>query len=217
VETTKKDIRQLLVRRDSALPISQEFKDMARRVSEKTFVPEQETSEYTCWIYKTPVDMEKVTSFGSGYISPTHQKGMKNAVDFYVPEGTDVRAPAEGVVARIYEKSKVHGTTLDYWLKGNAVLIKCAWNEYVWLVHLQHNFATELGLKAGQKVNRGEKIGMSGNTGFTENPHVHMEVLKFTGDPGSKKSLGIHRNFISKRIAFDWELPFDLYLEEQRK
>jgi hypothetical protein len=47
---------------------------------------------------------------------------------------------------------------------------------------------------------------------------VHMEVLKFIGDPKSKESLEDYRNYITKKIRFDVrDIPFDLYQKEKKR
>lgn len=218
-------IEQKLVTEGSPMPVSRGFMSEAETVLRRGLVPEKETSEYSRWVYHTPVDMEKVTAFGSGFISPAHLKGLKNAVDFYVLEGTEVKAPADGKIIRIIANNHRldYGTTTDYWSKGNGILMECPWGEYVWLEHLQYGFVKKIErehgtkLRPGLEVKAGDVIGISGNTGFTENPHVHMEVLKFVGDSKSKEPLMDDKNYITVKIGFCWDIPFDLYIEESRR
>ncbi len=207
-----------LVRRESKLPISKENMATKSNIRRNNLTPKYTAPDvYTDGVYRTPVPMEKVSAFGSHFISPAHQGGIRHAVDFYVPEGTEVRAPAAGTVIRFKEDSDAHGLTKRYWLLGNDILIKCSNGEYVSLEHLQHNFATKLGLGAGQRVGQGEIIGISGVTGYAEFPHVHTEVLKFVGNARSKASLANYKNYVTKKIRFSRkDIPFDLYREESR-
>ena len=197
------------------LPVSQEFLHQQRaEIGELT--PKQLTSAYTDGIYRTPVPMEKVIAFGSQNISPAHQGGIQWAVDFYVPEGTPVRALASGKIDKIVQQFTEHGAETKYWEMGNGIRIWCENGECIWMEHMRHDFANELGLKIGQEVNAGDIVGISGNTGFTENPHVHTEVLEFKGDLKSAESVADYRNYITKKIRFDTrDIPFDLYKKEK--
>ena len=193
-------ILRKLVARGSALPVGAKFMAQKANVLKEKLVPARVSSAYSKGVYRTPVGMGAVTAFGSRCISPAHQLGIRNAVDFYVPEGTPVRAPADGVISAVAEKSRSRGISTRYWLKGNGLCIRCANGERVWMEHMRHGFATELGIRVGQAVKACDRVGTSGNTGFTENPHVHMEVLK----PGG--------GYVALKIRFDRrDIPFDLY------
>ena len=68
-------------------------------------------------------------------------------------------------------------------------------------------------------MSEGDLVAVSGNTGFTENPHLHREVLMLfdahgtrqTGASMTKRVL----NYSTLKIRFDTrDLPFDLYKAE---
>lgn len=145
-------VARKLVAKGSILPIGAEFMAQKANVLRERLVPARASSAYTKGVYRTPVAMGAVTAFGSRHISPAHQLGIRNAVDFYVPDGTPVRAPAGGVVSAIAEGSRSSGISTKYWLKGNGLGIRCANGERIWMEHMRHGFATELGIEVAQEV-----------------------------------------------------------------
>jgi len=192
--------------------------DQGANLIKDGLLQDMSTDEYSEGVYRAPVPMEKVSAFGSHFISPAHQKALKNSVDFYLPVGIKVIAPADGTISKIIEDSGVHGISTAYWFKGNGIGMVCPNGENIWLEHLQHGFATRLGIRVGQSVKEGDVIGISGNTGFTENPHLHMELSKFIGDSESEDSQDNYMNYVTKRIRFSAEdIPFDLYKKEERQ
>jgi len=81
-------------------------------------------------------------------------------VDFGVPEGTPVRATISGLVVW----AEVRG---GY---GQVVAIRNG----DFLVITAHY--SELHVEEGQVVERGQVLGLSGNTGLSTGPHVHYEI-----------------------------------------
>lgn len=99
----------------------------------------------------------------SGYGSKI--SGQSNdGVNIAVPEGTDIKASDDGVVA--YSGSELKGF-------GNLVLIRHS-NGYV--TAYAHNSAN--GVKRGDTVRRGQVIAKSGSTGNVSTPQLHFEVRK---------------------------------------
>ncbi len=90
-------------------------------------------------------------------------KGYHTGVDFAVPQGTDIIAVADGVIANA-NWGKAYGTHLV-----QEVLLddKKSWVIYA---HLSKSL-----VKIGDKVTRGQHIGESGNTGNSSGPHLHFE------------------------------------------
>ncbi|PHM55233.1 murein DD-endopeptidase MepM [Xenorhabdus sp. KK7.4] len=81
-------------------------------------------------------------------------------VDFAMPVGTPVLAVGDGEVI----VAKFDGAA------GNFIAIRHGRQYTTRYMHLR-----KLLVKPGQKVKRGERIGLSGNTGRTTGPHLHFE------------------------------------------
>ena len=83
-------------------------------------------------------------------------------IDFAAATGTPVSAAAGGIV-------RVAGTATGY---GNTVLLDHGRGFETRYGHLH-----SIGVTTGQRVERGQAIGLSGNTGRSTAPHLHYEVL----------------------------------------
>lgn len=103
-----------------------------------------------------------VTSdFGHRLDPYTAERVMHKGLDIAVPYGTAVNAPADGTV--------VFASTEGGY--GNVLVIDHGYGIKTRFGHL-----AQILVKAGQKVHRGDKVALSGNTGRSTGPHVHYEV-----------------------------------------
>lgn len=82
--------------------------------------------------------------------------------DFAVPTGTPVLAPSDGVVVK----------AVRHRLAGNYLVIRHGRKYTTRFLHL-----SKFLVKPGDKVRRGERIALSGNTGRSTGPHLHYEFL----------------------------------------
>ena len=82
-------------------------------------------------------------------------------VDFSMPIGTPVIAPADGTVEKIAYQA--NGA-------GRYVVIRHSREYQTVYMHLSRPL-----VKAGQSVKKGERIALSGNTGRSTGPHLHYE------------------------------------------
>lgn len=87
---------------------------------------------------------------------------MHKGIDWAVPKGTAVRASCGGTVVSA-------GWSGGY---GNCITIRHPDGKQTRYGHL-----SKILVSAGQKVDQGEKIALSGNTGRSTGPHVHFEIL----------------------------------------
>ncbi len=83
-------------------------------------------------------------------------------VDFVLPEGVPIRAVADGFV------SYAGWDNIGY---GNLVMVFHGKNFYTLYAHLD-----SIEVEVGQKVDRENILGYSGNTGNSSNPHLHFEI-----------------------------------------
>ncbi len=147
-------------------------------VLRKRLVLRRSSNDRSANVYTLPVPASAIMAFGARGVSPAHQGNLRNSIDFYVPEGTPVLAAAGGVVFATRDDSNVHGISTRYWDLGNWIDIKHSRNEYTWYEHLAYK---KIRVRAGQHVKKGQVIALSGNTGFTKNPHLHFQVNRYFG------------------------------------
>ncbi|MBI3702132.1 MAG: peptidoglycan DD-metalloendopeptidase family protein [Afipia sp.] len=99
----------------------------------------------------------------AGYGAKTNGK-QNDGINIAVPEGTPVKAAEDGVVA--YSGNELKGY-------GNLILVRHA-NGYV----TAYAHASELMVKRGDSIKRGQVIAKSGQTGEVSSPQLHFEIRK---------------------------------------
>jgi len=109
--------------------------------------------------FRWPVRGRVITAYGA----KTNGKA-NDGINLAVPEGTPVKAADDGVVA--YSGNELKGY-------GNLVLIRHA-NGYV----TAYAHASELLVKRGDTIKRGQVIAKSGQSGEVASPQLHFEIRK---------------------------------------
>lgn len=125
--------------------------------------------------YIQPVSKDFLLSVSSD--PETHVGSDEHAIDFEVPIGSDVLAAAPGKIVYVKTDSKVGGDNVRFedFKYYNHVVIKHKNGEYTEYGHL--SFENPSLVKIGQKVREGDVIAHSGNTGYSEKPHLHFSVF----------------------------------------
>jgi murein DD-endopeptidase MepM/ murein hydrolase activator NlpD len=90
-----------------------------------------------------------------------HQARAHEGLDVSAPMGTPIEAPANGtVISADWEAGYGNTIVIDH---GFGIVTKFA-------------HASRLLVRVGQKVHRGDRIALVGNTGLSTGPHLHYEV-----------------------------------------
>jgi len=110
-------------------------------------------------------DLKRIAS-GFGYrIHPIYKTSkLHTGQDFTAPVGTDVYATGNGTVRRIEYSGRGY---------GRSIVVDHGYGYQTLYAHL-----SKVKVRQGQKVNRGDLIGLVGNTGTSTAPHLHYEVIK---------------------------------------
>jgi len=119
-----------------------------------------------------PVSNLDLTRMASGYgmrIDPHYKvPKMHQGMDFTAPTGTPIYATGNGKVIRADSKSSGY---------GKHIRIDHGYGYVTLYAHMD-----EYKVKSGQRVERGDIIGLVGNTGKSSGPHLHYEV-RHNGEP----------------------------------
>lgn len=115
-----------------------------------------------------PVSNKDLHRMASGYgmrIHPIYKtRKMHWGMDFSAPKGSKIYATGDGVVKLVKYSRRGY---------GNHVIINHGYNYETTYAHMSKSL-----VRRGQKVKRGDLIGLVGSTGSSTAPHLHYEVKK---------------------------------------
>ena len=109
--------------------------------------------------FRWPANGRVIAGYG-----PTPNGQQNDGINIALPENTPVKAAEDGVVA--YAGNELKGY-------GNLVLVRHS-NGFV----TAYAHASELSVKKGEQIKRGQVIGKAGATGNVTAPQLHFEVRK---------------------------------------
>lgn len=122
-----------------------------------------ETTDRALWKNKFTFPLSNIyitDPYGYSRQTGSYSIAHKGA-DFRAAEGTSVVAMNDGVV-RIAKKFTVY---------GNTIVIDHGFGISTMYMHL-----SEMGVTVGDDVSEGDIIGLSGQTGYAEHPHLHTTI-----------------------------------------
>lgn len=111
--------------------------------------------------WKAPLESKEVSSFGSLRRLPTDVVYTHSGIDLRAKTGTPIFAAARGKVVGVF----------DHVVSGKNVIIDHGRGVMTRYLHL-----SEFKVDLGQIVDSQNLIGLSGDTGRVEAPHLHFEI-----------------------------------------
>ena len=102
--------------------------------------------------------------FGAQRVYNGEKGSFHSGIDLAVPQGTPIRAPADGVVL-------LAATGDPFTLEGHLLMIGHGMGLDSAFLHLSH-----IDVKVGDVVRQGQVIGESGMTGRATGPHLHWAL-----------------------------------------
>ncbi len=141
-----------------------------------------------------PISKKDINRIGSGFgyrMHPIlHVIKMHTGVDISAANGTPVYAAGDGII------TQADATNGGY---GTCIRINHGYNYITVYAHL-----SKLLVAPGQKVKRGQLIGLVGSTGRSTSPHLHYEV-RINNEPVNPK------NFLTDGLS---EKEYDAMINE---
>jgi len=122
------------------------------------------------YIYDLPFQKGKSFKVYQGY-NGTFSHQNENSLDFVMPEGTEITAARDGKVIEAVQTNNKGCPTIDCANLANYVSILHSDGSIAQYYHLKQN-----GVKVniGDIIKKGDVIALSGNTGWTNGPHLHF-------------------------------------------
>jgi len=121
-------------------------------------------------------EKRKLSQGVNGGIS--HSGIERYAFDFVMPEGTPVLAARDGIVVSVKDGFTVGAFDPVLKDKVNSVWVAQKDGTIAHYTHLSPGIA----VRVGQHVAKDQRLGLSGNTGYTQGPHLHFHVGKVESD-----------------------------------
>ena len=111
--------------------------------------------------FRSPVPLSATDSFGTRRMFNGKLASIHRGTDFHAPRGTPVVAANDGIVL----------IAQPMFYEGNLVVIDHGQQFSTLYMHL-----SKIDVKVGQRVAKGQRLGLSGATGRVTGPHLHFSA-----------------------------------------
>jgi len=151
------------------------------------------------FVYALPYERGKAYQLTQGFNGEhTHKGQSAYALDFQMKEGTKVHAMRKGRVVSFEDHHTEHGFSPEFTNKSNYIIVQHNDGTMAMYGHLKpHGVKVRL----GQKVYKHTLIGLSGNTGYSSGPHLHVHISAIQSLHSGSRSVPF--SFLTQRGKID--------------
>lgn len=128
------------------------------------------------YLYRLPYGDDVSFPIIQGYAAKlTHRGAERYTLDFGMPVGTPVHAAREGVVVLVEDSHDTGCGREECGRYANFVVVLHSDGTTGEYFHLERS---SVQVRVGERVQRGQRLARSGNTGFSTAPHLHFGVYR---------------------------------------
>jgi murein DD-endopeptidase MepM/ murein hydrolase activator NlpD len=152
------------------------------------------------YAYRLPFRAGKTFSVLQGFHGAfSHRGSNEHAVDFDCPVATNIHAARPGMVVAANGSAQGAGTTPDFldYRRTNFVIVL---HDDGTLGEYMHLAPSGVRVTIGQRVERGDELALSGNSGFSSTPHLHFQVFTAADDGINAQSFPFQFAVTAKRV-----------------
>lgn len=122
---------------------------------------------------RAPIERIADQRFAYDFVRPYQNDGWQ--LSDYQAFGAEVIAPGNGVIAQVVDGSfdLPIGERDANVITGNMIIIDHQNGEFSTICHFMHD---SIKVKVGDRVNQGDFLGQCGNSGNTDQPHIHYQL-----------------------------------------
>ena len=155
----------LVVRKDNGAPVS---------------LPEEEIAHLFEMGFPLPIEQFPVERMHDTFLASRGKHRRHHALDLPAPRGTPIVAVVDGTVERLGRDRR--GGIVCYQRDDTGKLV----------FYYAHMARHAPGLRVGDRVAKGQKIGEVGATGRATGPHLHFAVFRVDGETTPTKGLAVN-------------------------
>jgi len=122
--------------------------------------------------YYLPYKKGEAYTINQGYNGIYTHKNQ-NSLDFDMPIGTEIHAARDGIVVKVEDSNNKHCLDEKCMKYDNFILVYQPDGTFASYAHLKKNGAA---VKEGDSISIGQLIAYSGDTGYSNGPHLHFDV-----------------------------------------
>jgi murein DD-endopeptidase MepM/ murein hydrolase activator NlpD len=132
------------------------------------------------YLYRLPYGDDVSFPIIQGYDAKLSHRGVEqHTLDFGMPVGTPVHAARDGVVVLVEDSHGAGCAREECGRYANFVVVLHSDGTTGEYFHLARGSAQ---IRVGERVQRGQRLARSGNTGFSTAPHLHFGVYRTDGE-----------------------------------